>query len=306
MPALTFVALTLCLSWTNRGALLRDVDTDFQPTVSSPTFLSGAGPRVLIDAAHHNFHTAPGRFKPLADLLRADGYRLGECQSRFDAASLGQADLLIVANALHAENVERWEQPTPSAFTDDEINAVRGWVERGGRLLLIADHTPFGGAAAELAGAFGVEFHNAYAWGPGHDRPSIDLFTPQDGTLADHPAVHGSSPSTAIRQVATFSGQAFDAKGPFVSLLQFPAESKLLLSPRANGFDAELPRRSAEGWSQGAVAMWGTGRVAMFGEAAMFSAQRLGLAKRKLGMNHPAAKQNSQFVLNLTHWLTAR
>lgn len=50
----------------------------------------------------------------------------------------------------------------------------------------------------------------------------------------------------------------------------------------------------------------GNGRVAVFGEAAMFIAQTWvqdGLVRR-MGMNHPEAPENARFVLNVLHWLT--
>ena len=46
----------------------------------------------------------------------------------------------------------------------------------------------------------------------------------------------------------------------------------------------------------------GTGKVAVFGEAAMFTAQVN--ANGPMGMNHPDAQQNAQFVFNVLHWLT--
>jgi hypothetical protein len=48
----------------------------------------------------------------------------------------------------------------------------------------------------------------------------------------------------------------------------------------------------------------GKGRVAIFGEAAMFSAQLGGPQKLPMGMNAPVAKQNPQFLLNVMHWLS--
>jgi len=44
--------------------------------------------------------------------------------------------------------------------------------------------------------------------------------------------------------------------------------------------------------------------VAVFGEAAMFTAQLAGPARMPMGMNHPLAKQNAQFALNVMHWLS--
>ena len=43
-------------------------------------------------------------------------------------------------------------------------------------------------------------------------------------------------------------------------------------------------------------------KVAMFGEAAMFTAQIVN-GNFPVGINSPAAPQNAQFVLNLVHWL---
>ena len=59
-----------------------------------------------------------------------------------------------------------------------------------------------------------------------------------------------------------------------------------------------------EGWCQGAVMKVGDGRVAVFGEAAMFSAQVAGPKQQPMGMNAPGAEQNHQLLLNVMHWLT--
>jgi hypothetical protein len=55
---------------------------------------------------------------------------------------------------------------------------------------------------------------------------------------------------------------------------------------------------------QGVALGVGSGRVAMFGEAAMFTAQRSGPEGRPMGMNHPDAPHNAQFVLNVLRWLS--
>lgn len=46
---------------------------------------------------------------------------------------------------------------------------------------------------------------------------------------------------------------------------------------------------------------YGKGRIVIFGEAAMFTAQLQG--KNKMGMNTKSASQNAQFLLNTLHWL---
>jgi hypothetical protein len=55
--------------------------------------------------------------------------------------------------------------------------------------------------------------------------------------------------------------------------------------------------------SKVAVLTHGRGRIAVFGEAAMFSAQVSGSQRRPMGMNASNALQNPQFLLNTMHWL---
>ena len=58
------------------------------------------------------------------------------------------------------------------------------------------------------------------------------------------------------------------------------------------------------GWAQGAVREVGQGRVAVFGEAAMLSAQVAGPNRVPAGMNAPGAEQNATLLRNLVRWLT--
>ena len=65
----------------------------------------------------------------------------------------------------------------------------------------------------------------------------------------------------------------------------------------------KTPKFRADGLLQGATRHWGLGRVAVFGEAGMFSAQLTGPEGSPKGFNHPAAPYNAQFALNVAHWL---
>ena len=53
---------------------------------------------------------------------------------------------------------------------------------------------------------------------------------------------------------------------------------------------------------KGGIRYFGRGRVACFGEAAMFTAQLS--SGNPMGMNHPDASRNTQLLLNVVHWLT--
>ncbi len=53
---------------------------------------------------------------------------------------------------------------------------------------------------------------------------------------------------------------------------------------------------------QGTIFEYGKGRVAVFGEAAMFTAQ-INENNIPVGFGFPKAKQNEQFTLNVIYWL---
>lgn len=73
---------------------------------------------------------------------------------------------------------------------------------------------------------------------------------------------------------------------------------------RAWEFDHTTPRMPVTGWLQGAALEAGGGRVAVFGEAAMFAAQLVGPRRQPVGMNAPSATQNLQLLLNTLRWLS--
>ena len=278
-------------------------DPDFAPPIPNPAFQSGKGPTVLIDEAHHNFHTASGRYKPFADLLVRDGYVVRGSTALFSKASLEGARVLVIANALNPRNEEDWSLPTPSAFTDDEVRVVRNWVHDGGSLLLIADHMPFPGAAVTLAKAFDITFSNGFAFAV-EDQSSPIVFSRESGGLADHAVSRGRDASERIGRVASFTGSAFRIGKGATPILLFRTKVTSLEPQEAWKFDKDTPRKDVSDWCQGAVLRYGKGRVAIFGEAAMFSAQLGGPDRKPMGMNSPVAAENARFLLNVAHWLT--
>ena len=278
-------------------------DLEYRPPLPRPAHAAGNGPRVAIDEAHHNFHTADNRYQPFAELLRRDGYRVTGFGKEFTSDSLRDVDVLVIANALHERNVSDWSLPTPSAFTKDEIGAVKKWVEAGGSLFLIADHMPFPGAAGDLARALGVEFSNGYAR-PGHRTPGQpDPFELKNG-LKESDLTRGRAGDKPVTTVATFGGSAFKLPKGATPILIFGSGSVSAETKKAPGISPGAPEVPIEGWSQGAVLTSGKGRMAVFGEAAMFTAQRAGPKKSPMGMNAPGAEQNYRLLLNVMHWLS--
>ena len=297
------VVASLILAAGDRVCGQQVADESFNPPIESPAYQSGRGPLILLDEAHFNFHTAEGRYKPFARLLERDGYVVKGSKALFTSQSLGVGKILVIANALAERNRNNWSLPTPTAFSKEEIAAVREWVERGGSLLLIVDHMPMPGAAGELAAAFDVRFSNGFAFSEKQQAGPL-IFKRSEGSLAGHAITNGRRAAERVDSIATFTGSAFQIPKSAQPLLIFGSGIVSLMPSVAGQFDPDTPRVSVAGWCQGAALRFGKGRVAVFGEAAMFSAQLAGPDRQPMGMNAPAASQNPQFLLNVLHWLS--
>jgi len=300
VPRVLLACSLLPVPW-SLAASQQVADSAFVPPVGRAAWEAGKGPVVLLDEAHVNFHTLDGRYYTFGRLLAGDGLVVRPLRTSFTKDALAGARLLVIANAVHERNRTDWSLPTPSAFTPAEITAVRDWVREGGSLLLIADHMPFPGAAQDLAAAFGIRMLNGFAAPPGDGSGQI-TFRRSDGTLPDHPITRGGGSAERIDSVVSFTGQAFSADGA-APLMILPDSITVLLPDTAWQFSPATRRVPGAGLLQGAVLSHGRGRVAVFGEAAMFSAQLAGPARSPMGMNAPHARQNPQFLLNVIHWL---
>jgi hypothetical protein len=300
MSVITVVLMLLLL--VTPAAAQQRADTTFQPIVENPAYPFGTGPVVLLDAAHHNFHTLDGRFMAFGRVLQLDGYVVRSSDVPFSSLALEGADILVISNALNERNVEDWSLPTPSAFTAEEIEAVRDWVAGGGSLWLIADHMPMPGAASDLAAAFGFRFNNGFAF----DTTSRDvtIFRRSDGSLRDHPITSGRHVGERVDSIRTFTGQAFQAGEGAEPLFVFRRPTTAFMPAVAWEFNEDTQTIPVDGWLQGAVAKVGNGRVAVFGEAAMFTAQWAGRGTSWFGLRSPGAEHNQQFLLNVAHWLS--
>jgi hypothetical protein len=275
-------------------------DPAFDARVPNPAYRQ-EHPAVMIDEAHNNFHTADGRYQPLADLLWSDGYRIVRGWRAFSAARLKDARVLVVANALGPGATAGTDTSKP-AFTETECETVRDWVLGGGSLLLISDHTPFGMAAENLAAAIGVKFGKGFvsAAAPRYSRegrPTMLVFSRENGLLGEHPITRG------IQTVVAFTGQSLSVPEGATILMKIAPEAKEAPSRAAMRTGENHPPLAAQG-----IAMTlGKGRVVVLGEAAMMSAQVVRTPGRPdvpMGMNAPGS-DDRQFALNVLHWLSA-
>jgi hypothetical protein len=296
-------------------------DGSYEPFVAAPAFAGRGRPEVLIDEAHYNGHTAGGSYAPFAQLLRRDGYWVRRLSTPLSAAALqSRADprlVLVIANplgwrgalqaALGRGRLERLVRLRPDAITHEERAEVDRWVRGGGSLLLVADHAPAGEAARALAAVFGVEMTNAWAEDPTHHdtetgNPGFLVFSRDNGLLGPHPITEGRGEDEAVVRVMTFTGQALRPPPGATSLLTLSATAREYPYRRSR----EHEGRSAAGLSQAVALEHGAGRVVVFGEAAMITAQTTPLpdgTTGRFGMNRRDT-DNRQFTLNVMHWLT--
>ena len=275
----------------------QQADLEFNVSVADPAY-SKNGPRVMFDEAHHNFHTVDGRYKPFVDLLLNDGYRVIRGRRPFSKQALDSFKVLVIANALGAEEMDD-TGADQSAFTEEEVQAVYDWVKGGGALLLIADHAPFGAAAAVLATKLGVDMSKGYTFDEAnsHGGASFLVFSRENKLLASHPISEGRNETERINRVVSFTGQSLKGPEDGWSIL------KLSDTAQDSANHEQKSMVSAAGRAQALAFKVGKGRVVVQGEAAMLSAQIAGQEKFKMGMNVDGF-DNKQYALNLMHWLS--
>ena len=294
-------SLTLLIFFFSSSMAQQMPDNDYSPPPFKGKYSYGSGSLIMIDEAHNNFHTADNRYTPFASVLKSDGYKVKRGRENFTKNSLDGVKILVVANALNETNIKQWTLPTPSAFSEDEIKFITEWVKNGGSLFLISDHMPFAGASSELAKAFGFNFLNGFAINPvTYKKGKPDIFKKEDGTFQ----TKGLKGLDNVDSIATFMGQGFTIPDNAVSVINLDERFNILLPESAWKFDKNTNRVTGKGKSQGAYIKFGNGKVVVFGEAAMFSAQKAG--NNKAGMNTAEGAQNYLLLLSLIHWLDTR
>ncbi|MEP6833999.1 MAG: hypothetical protein ABJB74_11420 [Gemmatimonas sp.] len=293
--------MTFCLAaaLSSPAGAQQVADSSFVPTVGAPRWAIGTGPRLLLDEAHSNFHKLDGRYLVFGRMATAIGFMVAPLRTKLSDESLRDAKILVIANALNARNANNnWVLPTPSAFTPDEIAAVRRFIEGGGGLLLVADHMPFAGAAEDLGRAVGVQFANGFAFESyAANAGSILTYRRRDGLMS--PFMSKSN----VDSIVAFTGSAFRLLSDGLPLMTLPKEARIWMPNTAWVFGDSVPSLHGDGWLQGAALTVGRGRVVVLGEAAMLSAQLAGTQRSAMGMNEPRANQNSRFATEVLRWL---
>ena len=282
-------------------------DRNFNARISRPAY-ERRHPKVLFDEAHHNAVTVDGAYRPFVDLISTDGYQVLPNGREFSKKALSGFDILVIANPSGPQ-----AQPEASAFTEEERNAVKNWVDAGGSLLLIISHLPFSAAADLLAKRLSVDITKGHTFDrSNYDRESADetqlLFTRTNHLLQDHAITRGRTASEGINKIVTFSGTSLkgpDGSVPFLALADTAMDVRAAVALKPSSAEEAPPDHkqvSAAGRAQGIAMESGKGRVVILGEAAMLTAQITPQGFR-FGMNLPGF-DNRQLALNIMHWLS--
>lgn len=300
MAASVCAELSVAESFQDRG------DTGFNANVAHPAYPKHH-PKVLFDEAHNNSYTSFGVYKPFADLITSDGYKVVPNKETFSKRSLAGYEVLVIVNASGPPG-----QRDSSPFAEEECDAVRDWVRAGGALLLITDHAPFSAAVAELSKRLEVSLTNGHTIDPLHyNKDSGDqtevVFTRENGLLGEHPITRGRDAAERISRIITFTGTSL--KGPIGSaaFLRLSDTAMDVLPPDRKPASPDQPSPdhkavSAAGRSQAEALEFGKGRVVVLGEAAMLTAQ-VAPSGFRFGMNLSGI-DNRQLALNIMHWLS--
>ncbi len=293
---LAFVSVEPALAQRAQGP-----DSDWTFENHDPAWGTGKGPLIAFSRQLSDF-VANGSHEPLARLARSDGFQTED----IDNVAPNAAKILVLINNHRPDWRDFPAMDPPSAFSDAEIASIRKWVEDGGGLLILADHAPLGGGASKLAAAFGFTFLNGHvaeakSADAGYAHVILD-FRPGAGLNTAHAITDGSTGRPKIDNFQAFGGQAFIPADDATTLLTIPQGWSAFLTYDLQRNLTSVPRIDASGMAQGAAMEYHKGRIAVFGEAAAFSAQLMP-GEEAVGFNTPEGRDNPEFVLALLRWL---
>ena len=242
-------------------------DPEFDSKVDRPAF-TDRHPVVYVDAAHNNFHTADGRYKPFAELLNNDGFSVASNNKKFTTEALKGCDPRgFERSGIAGDETAGSSKPRVRA---DRVRC-RPRLDSG-RGIAPLDRRPSSlwnveRDSGHQAGCGNGQEHDARPDQRGTRIPGTVEFLRLNKLLGDHPILTGRDGSERIDRVVTFTGQS----------LKGPEGSVMLLKLAPSAFDQSRPNipgrnAPARGRAQGLAFTLGRGKVVVLGEAAMLSA----------------------------------
>ncbi len=273
-------------------------DTNVNLEVEDPTFEINDGPLIMFDSTHKNFFIQSHLIKPLVDLLINDGYRVSFLDKEFSKSSLSQASVLVVITALPFDFATENSAADKNTFSENELNELQNWVTDGGSLLAFSEHAPFDQAINPLLRKFDIEssigttvdtINYESKYGPGMIKfENKNLNT-------NHPIVNGKY---KVEKLVSFGGSAL-LGSKYENILKLDESSFNV--KHSTGIGPE-----GKGNSQGLAGMYGSGKIAAFGDSNGFTAMVFNMddgTKMYAGMNTEGYDWKN-FVLNTFRWLT--
>jgi len=273
-------------------------DTNVNLEVEDPSFEINDGPLIMFDSTHKNFFIQSHLIKPLVDLLLNDGYRVSFLDKEFSKSSLSQAKVLVVITALPFDFATENSAANKNTFSENELNELQNWVSNGGSLLAFSEHAPFDQAINPLLRKFDIEssigttvdtINYESKYGPGMIKfENKNLNT-------NHPILNGKY---KVEKLVSFGGSALSGS-KYENILKLDDRSFNVKHSTGVGPDGK-------GNSQGLAGMYGSGKIAAFGDSNGFTAMVFNMddgTKMYAGMNTEGYDWKN-FVLNTFRWLT--
>ena len=281
-------------------------DSSFNANVVHPKFKKGYGPKILIDAGHHNFLVEIGLIKPLFDVASSDGYQIKIDSMQFTKEYLSNYKLVVIMSAMPFKYGSKNQVTDEITFTTDELNALHDWVSNGGSLLMFSEHAPIDKSVTPLFNKFGIQLSTGIVVDSLNSDTPIEMpswkysflkFTSKNGLLnTEHPITKGEKKNERISNILTIGGSGLTGDG-YTNIL------KLSSSAMIKKWNGTMPSGTPN--SQCLAGNVGKGKLVALGDCNGFTAMSLKSGGYKLSAGMQVSGYDwKQFVLNTLHWLS--
>ena len=300
----SIILFLLLFTITSQAHMLND--TPFNANVVHPKFKKGYGPKILIDAGHHNFVVELGLNKPLFDVASSDGYQIKIDSMQFTKEYLSNYNIVVIWPAMPFKFGSKNQVTDEITFTTDELNALHDWVSNGGSLLMFSEHAPIDKSVTPLFNKFGIQLSTGIVVDSLNSDTPIEMpswkysflkFTSKNGLLnTEHPITKGEKKNERISNILTNGGSGLAGDG-YTNIL------KLSSSAMIKKWNGTMPSGTPN--SQCLAGNVGKGKLVALGDCNGFTAMSLKSGGYKLSAGMQVSGYDwKQFVLNTLHWLS--
>lgn len=294
----------LLFTITSQAQMLND--TPFNANVVHPKFKKGYGPKILIDAGHHNFVVELGLNKPLFDVASSDGYQIKIDSMQFTKEYLSNYNIVVIWPAMPFKFGSKNQVTDEITFTTAELSALHDWVSNGGSLLMFSEHAPIDKSVTPLFNKFGIQLSTGIVVDSLNSDTPIEMpswkysflkFTSKNGLLnTEHPITKGEKKNERISNILTIGGSGLTGDG-YTNIL------KLSSSAMIKKWNGTMPSGTPN--SQCLAGNVGKGKLVALGDCNGFTAMSLKSGGYKLSAGMQVSVYDwKQFVLNTLHWLS--